>query len=159
MSKYPFHEWTRIALITTLSSTTAPTVAQLNAGADISADIPVDGLRIDRSTSTVARPLWASRHDAVAPDRFSTSVELVGFRSTQAGAETLWDAVSTFGAARYLVVRRGVAWDAAWAAGQSVEVLTCRLGKRSTVASNAGVALFSVPLMVLADNDDATVAA
>lgn len=158
--KYPHVEYSRVYLVEAIADVAAPTVAELNLGTDVTCDLTKDGLRIRRTTSAANRAMWASTLDGEDPARYRVTVELEGYRFTPPDTEALWEATAAFRDDTYLVVRRGIPYATAWTAGQSVEVIAGRWGKRTTEPSrdNRNV-VFSVPLLVTVDEDEATVAA
>lgn len=150
-----FERFTRVVLAPSVASLAAPTVAEITAGVDLTPHMPKSGLAITRSTGTVERTPWTGSLAVEAPARYGVAVELTGYRD----ADTFWDAVATFRQQRFLIVRRELAYDTAFTAGQVVEALEVRVGKRNTAASAANTRpTFTVPLFVLADEDEAVVA-
>lgn len=158
--KYPFDSHTRVSILATVASVTAPTVANLNAGTDITCDLTPDGLRISPKTVTVDSTPWAYGSVVTRPVRYDFSgAGLRGFRYEQPDTELLWDA-ALFRARKFVVVRRGMAFDAAWAASQEVEVYEVLFGKRSVEPSNDNsLTTFEVDLHVRSNSDAAVVAA
>lgn len=160
MTKYPFDEHIRAAVLSAVVDLSAPTVAELNGGIDVTCDLTTDGLATPRSESTVDRTRWADDQESADPVRWSTSCRLDGYRFKQPDAEPLFDACAVFRAPVVLVVRYGVRWDEAWTAGDEVEVIRGRWGKRSTAPAARNTAVtFSVPIIVAEDTDAAVVAA
>lgn len=153
--KYPFHAFTRVAVLESVSDPAAPTVAEIAAGIDVTSDLVRNGLQVGRSTTSVNRSRWSADVEGSAPIRYGLNVVLTGYRFTPPDDEPLWEAVATFRAPGVLVVRRGIPFATAWAAGQAVEVATGRWGKRATAPADAGAVTFSVPFYVTADNDSA----
>lgn len=161
MKPYVYEQHHRVALLTTLTNENAPTVAELNAGVVISAELARDGLDIRRTTNSVSRAKWRAQLAAEAPGKYRVAASLTGFRARPGvEAERLWGACSQYRSTGILVVRRGVLWSQPWAVGDVVEVLRFRWGKRSTLPSADNEAVkFSVPLLVDADADAAPVLA
>lgn len=157
MSRYPFEAHTTVVLAPSVASLAAPTLAEIAAGVDVTCDLLTSGLSVARSTGTVNRTPWTGDLEVESPARYAVAVELSGFRDT--ASEALWDEVDTFRERKFLIVRRGVAYGTAWSAGQVVEALEVRVGKRSTAPSTPNaLQTFTVPLFVLADEDAAVVA-
>lgn len=154
---YPFDAYTRVAVRSTIGNLHAPTVAELEAATDVGRDITPDGLDIQRRDNIAERTYWKGRQTGAVPSRWSTSVSLTGYRRTSGG---VLFPLAVFGARTVLVARYGMPCDEPWAAGQSVDVVVGRWGKRSTARSARNTAVtFGVSLVVRMDDDDATVVA
>lgn len=160
MPAYPFEEHTRVAILPTIADLTAPTLAEIAAGVDITCDLTKDGLSLERSTETVSRTPWHKLLLAEDPGRYGAGgARLKARRYTQGSDEVLWDA-AVFRTSAFMVVRRGILYAVPWAAGQLVEAVGFRYGKRATVSSAANVNVsFVVPILVHDDEDEAVVAA
>lgn len=156
--KFPFHAHTRVALASAIADLGAPTVAELAGSIDIACDLTQDGLDLAKSTGSAEVTRWASRFAGRRPTRYEFSrPELVGFRFSPPDSEVLWDA-AVFRAVKFLVVRRGLDVDTAWAAGQKVETYRFMFGKRTVAPSDSDdLTTFSVPLFILDDDDEAVV--
>lgn len=158
MTIVPFDGHTRVVLADPVADISAPPIAVIQAGVDVTCDLTRDGLRVQRTTQTVDRTPWRGDLAVEAPTRVQAAVELVGYR--RPSGEVLWPATSDFRAERLLVVRRILPFDEPWDVGQSVEAMAVRVGKRSVTpsATNAAV-IFTVPLFVFEDDDSAVIAA
>jgi hypothetical protein len=117
--------------VPTISSISAPTVAELTAGSIIVLENTVldDGLKIDFDEGTVTGNVLASTQDFEGPGRSKASIELTYFRDSTGSADRMWSVMvrSTVG---YLVVRRGVAATTGYAIGDKVEVYNATCGER-----------------------------
>lgn len=157
MTAIPFDGRTRVVLTDPVADISAPSVSAIESGVDVTCDLTRDGLRVQRSTQTTDLTPWRGDLAVESPTRWLTSVELVGYR--RPSGEVLWPATSDFRAKRLLIVRRVLPVDTPWAAGQIVEAMTVRIGKRYVNPSAANAAVtFTVPLFVLEDEDSAEVA-
>jgi hypothetical protein len=146
-------------VVSAVSNLEQPTVAELDGGTDISGDLIIDGLQIERSQETEDATPWRGPNAVTRPTRYGfSSAELIGKRSTQGGSEALWT-LASYRASAVLVVRYGVPQVSAWAVGQVLETFQFAWGKRSVVASSAGAVLFRVPIHISEDHDDAVVVA
>lgn len=159
MTAYVHPRWTRLAILPTVNNLSAPTLAEIAAGHDVSADVLLDGLAIQRDTSSVDATMWASRLEVDRPTRYSVPASLTGIRRLAGETETLWSLAVDFKSSGVLIVRRGIPRGTAWVAGQVVEALLFRYGKRTVLPSDAGPVLFRVPLLVSDDRDEAVLAA
>ena len=159
MPKYPFDGYTRVAVVPAINNLAAPSLAEINAGTDITCDLTADGLRLSREQSTTTRTGWASNVDFEAPTRYGfPNAGLTGFRYTPPEDETLWDLAASFREEAFLVVRRGLDHDIAWATSQVVETYQFQWGKRSVYDSaNDTMVTFTVPIHISDDNDAAVV--
>jgi len=149
---------TRIAWVTTISDTDGPTVAELNAGVDLTTTITADGWQVNTSTASVDTSDLSSTDDTFLPGRRTDDIS-VTFKS-QGDSAAPW---TTFASrpAGYLVERVGVAYDTAWTAAQKVRVFPVTAGDRGRIPAAANeVIKFTVPFMKSAPVvDQATVAA
>lgn len=139
---------TRVAWASSIANINAPTVAELGVAADFTARITPDGLKIDPSTASVDTSSLASTYDTSTAGRVSLDNE-VTFKRGDTVQDDAPYATLKWGVTGYLVVRRGVAYTAAWTVGQKVEVYptTCGEPKNSPPAANE-VMKFASPMMV-----------
>ena len=124
--KYPFDEHTRVSLVTSITNIAAPTVAQLNAGTDITSHLTKDGLNPGGSTNGVDSAGLDSRVDSQVAGSVGYQMVLRGFRYSD--SDSFWN-LANWGDVTHVVVRRGPAHDAAWAAAQKVEVYKVEMGE------------------------------
>lgn len=148
---------TRVSWVPTISNTSAPTTAELNAGVALESFITPDGLGINTSTDTVDNSALNSTQSTVLPGRRADEVSLTFKQQGQSAAPWTTFASRPSG---FLVVRRGVASATAWTAAQKVQVYPCTAGDRQILPPAANeLEKFTVPLMVTAAVvDTATVA-
>lgn len=119
MSRYVHEGKTRVAFVNTIANKNAPTVAELSAGTDLSTLLTKDGLQVPDQQNMVDSSTLADTFDAQRVGSWGGSVSLTGFRDDT--SDDLWD-LAVYGTEGFIVVRRGAAYDAAWAAAQNVEV-------------------------------------
>lgn len=156
-NKFPFEEYTRVSLVSSIADISAPTADELDAGTDITCYLTKDGLNPGGSTNGVDSGSLCSRVDSQVAGSVSYNATLRGFRYWD--EDDFWD-VCAWGTNTHLVVRRGPAHDAAWTAGQPVEVYTVQMGEKIPASSAANtLQTFEVSLFVEDADLDATVAA
>lgn len=119
MARYANDGMIRIQVVASISNTAAPTVAELNAGTDITNDVTKDGLTVPANQNMVDNSSLAETFDSQVVGSFGGAITLTGIRD--AANDTFWDLV-VYGTDTHLVVRRGVATDTAFAASQDIEV-------------------------------------
>lgn len=158
-TKYPFEERTCVVWVTTMSSIAAPTVAEIDAGTDITCYLTKDGLNPGGSTNGIDAGTLCNRVDGQVAGSVSYQATLKGYRYFPITDDDFWD-LAVYGTSGYLVVRRGVAFDAAFAAAQKVEVYKAQMGEPIPASSAANaMQTFEVGLFVETANLKATVAA
>lgn len=117
---------TRVYSVPSIASIAAPTVAELNAGTDLSSLITPDGLAgFSPETADVDNSALNSTFSTTTPGR--TSYSGTGLRlKKQTGTDTVYNTL-IYGYVTNIVVRRDVTSTTAWAASQAVEVypVTC----------------------------------
>lgn len=160
MNPYAFRATHRVAILQSVSSIYAPTVAELNNGVTVTSEFTANGLEISRKTLATASPRWASNLSGSVPGKYEMDVSLTAYRSPQGQQERLWDLASAYRGLAVLVVRRGLSTKAVWAVGQQVEVIRFRWGKRSTNPPSNGTSpvSYTVECFPYEDCDEAWVA-
>lgn len=150
----------RIYSVPSIANTSAPTVAELNAGTDITPNITPDGLvGFEADTAGVDNSRINSTFGTQQPGRASYSGTMLRF-IRQTGTDTV-RATLIRGYATNIVVRRGgVAYATAWTIGQNAEVYPSACGEMRPLAPEANaVEKYEVPLFVTSQgNTRATVA-
>lgn len=146
---------TRVAILNSVAILGVPSVAELNAGYDISSRLTADGLRPNGNTVTEKRTPWKGGLEVEVPVRRSMSFLLQAYRNTTATTDMLWT-ISRWRSNGVLVVRRGVAVTTAWTAGQAVESYRFTFGLRNHLGSGSATT-FIVPLLVYEMEDQAVV--
>lgn len=128
MSRYTHDYKTKVVWLTTLSSITAPTTTQLNAGVDVSRFIPKDGLNTPQNQNLVDSAALTDRFDAQVQGTWGGSLGVTGFRDEDPDEDDFWN-LTELGTNGFLVVRRGIPWEDAWAADQACEVYPAEMGQ------------------------------
>lgn len=120
----------KIAVVTTIADPEEPTVAELTAGTvvDISCYLTGDGWAPGGSQNTVEDRRLCSVQIYGTPGTASYSLELTYIENPQSSTDNdAFDALDP-GTLVYIVERRGIAYDTAFAAGQKVTVHPVRPG-------------------------------
>ncbi|MET7648373.1 hypothetical protein ABZS83_33075 [Streptomyces sp. NPDC005426] len=128
---------TRVVWLSTCANINAPTVAELNAGADYTKRITPDGLKTDPTTADVDTSSLASRFDTKTVGRVGYDNELTFKRGDNPTDDAPYSTLK-YGVSGFLVVRRGVDFATAWTVGQKCEVYptTCGEPQNSSPAAN-----------------------
>lgn len=133
MARKQFTAEGRLWFVPTIASTSAPTVAEINAGTDLTPFLRRDGLTTPNSGSTIDIADAASQFNKTAPgNRGGDAITLQLYRDSVTGSDTAWTALPDLQAG-YLVVRRFGGSTAAVAAAQKVEVYTGTVINREMV--------------------------
>ncbi|GAA2484583.1 hypothetical protein GCM10010406_21060 [Streptomyces thermolineatus] len=141
---------TRVVWVTAIANINAPTVAELEAGMDLTQRITPDGLNVAPTTADVDTSSLASRYDTREVGRVGYENE-VTLKRGSTPAEDLPYSTLVYGTHGHLVVRRALDFEDAWEAGQQVEVYPTACGERNNVAPAANEVLkYSVPMKVVA---------
>ena len=147
----------RVAWVTTISNTAAPTVAELNAGVDLTTWITPDGHAWATAEAEVDNSALNSTDDTRLPGRRSDDVAET-FKH-QGDSAAPW---TTFASkpAGFLVERTSVTYATAWTIGQKVRILPATAGNRNKMPRTPNeVEKFSVKFYkTSATVDQATVA-
>ena len=161
MARYPFEEHTRVHWVpgATITNLAAPTVAQINAGPDITCFITRDGLNPGGTTNKVDSAGLCTRIDGQVVGSVGYDFTLKMFRDNASGGDDAWD-LANWGDLGQLVVRRGVPYSTAFAAAQKVEVYDAQMGEPIPTSSAANTnQSFELGLAVANAELKATVAA
>lgn len=115
----------KVTWVTSLSSTTSPSAAELSAGTDLEAFITPDGLSIEIGDDSVDTSALNSTFSTTKAGRGTVSIEVT---LKDQGRDQV--PYSTFDnrPAGFLVVRRNIDSATAYASGQYVEVYSCTAG-------------------------------
>lgn len=150
---------TRVAWVTTIGDISAPTVAELEAGIDLTERITPDGLKIDPSTADVDNSSLASRFDTKTAGRVGFENELTLKRGTTTPEDLPYNTL-LYGVEGHLVVRRGLDYETEWEADQVVEVYPTVCGEPANVSPAANeVSKFVSPQKVKSAPDTRAVVA
>jgi hypothetical protein len=118
----------KVTFVLTIANISAPTAAELNAGVDLQEYITKDGLKIEPDQAAVDNTALASRDETEDAGTVKYGIELTCKRKQNAVDDVAWNTL-TDGQLGYLAVRRTMAHETAWAAGQEVEVYPVRCGR------------------------------
>lgn len=159
MSRRTYEEYTRIWWVDTIAVKTAPTVAEIGAGVDVSPYVAKDGLKIGSTNNKVKNDDITTAFMGEIPGSYGNAVTLTCFRDDD--DDLAWDTFKARNTEGFLVVRRMLLVTAAVAAAQKVEVYPGATGQPTIndSAENERVK-FGVDIMVSAPPAlEATVAA
>ncbi len=139
---------TRVVWMATCANINAPTVAELNAGADYTKRITPDGLKIEPSTADVDNSSLASKFDTKTVGRVGFEPELTFKRGDNPTDDAPFTTLK-YGVSGFLGVRRGIDYTTAWTIGQKMEVypITCGEPANTSPAPNE-VSKFVSPMKV-----------
>ncbi|MDQ0933803.1 phage tail tube protein [Streptomyces turgidiscabies] len=139
---------TKVVWASSIANINAPTTTELNAGSDFTTRITPDGLKVDPTTADVDTGSLASTFDTQTVGRVGFATELMFKRGTT-GPEDLPYTTLKYGVSGYMVVRRGIAYATAWAAGQKCEVYpaVCGEPQNNSPAANE-VMKFTSPIKI-----------
>jgi hypothetical protein len=151
---------TKVALVDSISDINAPTVAELAAGTDITAQLTADGLAgFQPETAAVDNTSLGSDFDTSVAGRSNYSGTMLRFKRQD--SDTVYDTY-TKGTDTHVVIRRdGTAWAGAFAESDVVEVYPVQVGEVANLDPEPNtVQRFELPLMMRSEPDlRATVAA
>jgi hypothetical protein len=127
----------RVSFLTAIANTGAPTVAELNAGVDITKTIARDGLNSPTGGQSMDVADVSSRFNKKASGTYGgDDLTLKGFRDSSNSADLLW---TTFppvsaslpgGTVGYIVARRFGGSTTAWTTGDKVETYPVEVTSR-----------------------------
>lgn len=160
-AKYPFEEYTRVAWLAgsaAIDDINEPLLADVNnESVDITCYLTKDGLAIGATTNAVPSAALCSRVDSEKAGSVGYKPKLTMFRYYD--SDVAWN-MCAWGTEGFLVVRRGPRYDAAWAAGQKVEVYKVQQGEKMPADSAANaMQTFTVDLFIDQVDLDATIVA
>lgn len=112
----------------TIANISAPTAAECNAGVALQEYITKDGLGIGPEQAAVDNTALASRDETEDAGSVKYSIELTVKRKEVALEDVGWNTLVDRQLG-YLVVRRNIAHETSFAAGQHVEVYPVRCGR------------------------------
>lgn len=115
-----------------ITSVAAPTVAELNAGINVTDQVTDDGLQnFKAATAAVDNTSLASTNDTERAGRDAVKGAMLRFKR-QMPTDTIRSTV-TKGVFGFIVIRYSVATGTAWTIGQAVEVYPVEAGRRAMV--------------------------
>jgi hypothetical protein len=127
MTRRTHEEFTRVWWVTTISSKTSPTVAEITAGVDLSPFTPKDGIKVGATNNAVKNDDITSAFMPEIPGSYGNKITLTCFRDDT--ADTAWTLLQTRNTAGFLVIRRMLAVTTAIIAAQKVEVYPAATGQ------------------------------
>ena len=128
MSDIPADGNIRVAWVPTIANISGPTVAELNAGTLLTDKIAGDGLvGFEATTGEIDTSSLASTFDTKSIGRDEFSGTMLRLKK-QTGTDTAYNLLVR-GTEGYVVIRRDIAFDVAWAEGQAVEVYPAVCGR------------------------------
>lgn len=150
----------KVAWATSIANIHAPTAAECNAAKDFTLRVTPDGLKTDPTTANVDNSSLGSTFTTGTNGRRSFD-NAVTFKRGDNPTDELPYTTLYYQVQGYLLVRRGVPFDQAFAAGDIVEVYPSECSEPQHVAPSPNtVGKLTVPMMNIADPDTkATVAA
>jgi hypothetical protein len=139
---------TRVYSVPSISNIAAPTVAELNAGVDLSGLITPDGLvGFETDTGAVDNSKLNSTFNTSSAGRVSLSGTLLRLIK-QTGTDTVYNTL-VYGFSTNIVIRRDVTSSTAWATSDKVEVYPVQCGEVSNLPPAANeVHKFEIKTMV-----------
>lgn len=148
----------RVYSVPSIANPSAPTVAELNAGTDLTPFLTPDGLvGFEPTTASVDNAKLNSTFDTQQPGRASWSGTLLRF-FRQTGTDTVRNTLVRGFVTNIVVRRGGVLGSTAWTTGQTVEVYPVACGQRRTLAPAANeVEKYEVPLFITTQPNDSAV--
>lgn len=153
MARYVFEENTTVWFVSSISSVTSPTAAEINAGVNLTAWMPRDGLKFGVGDNRVSIQSLGSTFDAEIIGTWAAKLSLDFFRDDS--ADTAWTTLP-YKTSGYVVVRyKGALPTAVAATGNKVMVFPVQSGQRVPNDSAAnekqrfmvGMAVTSVPTL------------
>lgn len=140
----------------------APTIAELEAGTDISNYVMLGGWSFEPSQDTVSDQRENAVQDFEAPGRKSAgdiSIEVIDNTNTEHEEQNEAVTLMHEGASGYIVRRRGMATDAPFAVGQKLTVVSVTCGEKQVINPDANTMIRSkIPLFAKAPGWEAETA-
>ncbi|MGW4663178.1 phage tail tube protein [Streptosporangium sandarakinum] len=112
-----------------IANISAPTAAELNAGVDLQEYLTKDGLNIEPDQSAIDNTKLASTSETEDAGTTKFNIDLTYARKQVLAEDVAFNTLIP-GQIGFLAVRRTMAHNIAWAAGQEAEVYPGRCGKR-----------------------------
>lgn len=141
----------RVSWVTTIANTSAPTVAELNAGLLLSPQMTPAGLSgFQPDTNDVPNRRIDGTFNTVDVGSVNVSGTALEFYK-QTGTDTIYDTL-TYRTSGYLVVRRSVDKGTAWASGQKVAVWPVKCGQTAWLDPEADTEeRYRIPVKVVSE--------
>jgi hypothetical protein len=122
----PIDGKTKVTWASAIASTSAPTVAELNAGTALELKMTPDGLSIPTATGAANSSVLGKRYGHQRAGQLTVSGIKLKFHHEE--TETIFSTL-VLGTVGFLVVRQGIVATTAWAANQKVEVYPLEVGE------------------------------
>jgi hypothetical protein len=120
---------TRVYYVPTIANPSAPTVAELNAGTNLTSTLTAAGLEgFEASPGEVDNTALSSTFDTKLPGVSSFSGTRLILKK-QATGDTVFTLMTAFNTAGYIVIRRNVLQATAWTIGQVAQVYPINTGQ------------------------------
>lgn len=132
--------------VPTIADIKRPTMAELEAGTDISNYVMLGGWTFEPSQDTVSDQRENSTQDFGAPGRKSAgdiSIEVIDNTNTEHAEQNKAVTLMAEGNSGFIVRRRGMATDAALAAGQKLTVVSVKCGEKKVLNPDANTMIRS----------------
>lgn len=118
----------KVTFCLAIANVSSPTAAELNAGVDLQEYITKDGLGIAPEQAAVDNTALASRDETEDAGSVKYGIELTVKRKEIDAEDVGWNTLIDRQLG-YLAVRRNLAHEIAWAAGQPAEIYPIRCGR------------------------------
>lgn len=151
MAKYIAAEKVEVWVVPTISSVSAPTVTEMNAGTRLTTFIR-GGVSIDFSSNLVDSATLESAFNSTSPGTFGGGLNSLNGVLRDNVADSAWNALPR-DTAGYLVVQLGTATGTAWGSGDVVDIYPWQVVSRNIgdlardqlVTFDVGFAITSAP--------------
>jgi hypothetical protein len=151
MAKYIAAEKVEVWVVPSISSVSAPTVTEMNAGTRLTTFIR-GGVSIDFASNLVDSATLESAFNSTSPGTFGGGLNSLNGVLRDNAADTAWNALPR-DTAGYLVVQLGTATGTAWGSGDVVDIYPWQVVSRNIgdlardqlVTFDVGFAITSVP--------------
>lgn len=138
MARQVYEGKTNVYWATSVSSKTAPTVAEITAAVALTNFVAKDGVAVNITTNNVDSATIAETFDAEVVGSWGGEIELTMFRDNS--ADTAWT-TCVYGTAGYLIIDRFRASGTLPSAGHKVEVFPAQMHQPSPENSAANTLL------------------
>lgn len=145
----------KVAFVTTIADTSAPTVAEIGAGVDLGPAIAPGGMEgWEASTNEIDTSSIDSTFNTKRPGRTAYSGTSLVLKKQDDATDTVFEALDAKDTDGYLVVRLGVPKATAWTADQVVQVYPVSTGQWTPLPPEAdSVYRYRVPMPVTDEPD------
>lgn len=126
MARGPYEARTRLYWVPSIANIAAPTVAELNAGTDLSCFITKDGVTEPNSQNMTPAAALCERFDAERVGSFGGQLTLKMYRDDVDADDDAYNLI-VYGTVGFVVIRWGPTHATAWAAAQKVRVFPAEM--------------------------------